>query len=306
MEQGWIKISRNITEHWLWQDSERLKWWLDLLLMASWKEQSKLVGKRIVTLQKGQIVASVTFLCKRWKRSRSMVEPFLEALQKEGMISKDVCKNISIISVLNYEKYQSKTDAYLGQDITDYYSNSCSSSSPTVDAHLDAHPDAPPKRHFLRQTDAYLEQGLTDNATEGYGGTKAQVDAHLDAHLDAPIRRNKEIYIQHNTSACARKEDFFTRLETSEIQLEAIAKNFNICSKSEVLDRLHKFELHCKARQKKHSDYLDFLGHFNNWLYGRTSEEKQNEKNLRTDSADARQRRDAEYLAYANKKFRIG
>lgn len=32
---GWIKISRKINEHWLWEDANKLKWWIDLLLMAA-------------------------------------------------------------------------------------------------------------------------------------------------------------------------------------------------------------------------------------------------------------------------------
>ena len=31
---GWIKIYRDIQEHWIWQDANKLKWWLDIILMA--------------------------------------------------------------------------------------------------------------------------------------------------------------------------------------------------------------------------------------------------------------------------------
>ena len=73
MKAGWIKISRSIAEHWLWKDAEILKWWLDLLLMAAWKEHKELVGRQLVSLEKGQLIASLAYLCKRWKRSRPMV-----------------------------------------------------------------------------------------------------------------------------------------------------------------------------------------------------------------------------------------
>ena len=36
---GWIKISREIEDHWLWQDAERLRWWIDMLFMASWEDK---------------------------------------------------------------------------------------------------------------------------------------------------------------------------------------------------------------------------------------------------------------------------
>lgn len=143
---GWIKIDTKISKHWLWQDAERLKWWLDILIMASWKDRKQLVGKQIVSLHRGQFIASLSFLCKRWGRSRSMVEPFLDLLQGEGMISKEVDKNISIISVLNYEKYQARdgaeVDAHLDADKTFCKSISCRKADTYSDTHLDTHLEA--------------------------------------------------------------------------------------------------------------------------------------------------------------------
>ncbi|MBO4550395.1 MAG: DNA replication protein DnaD, partial [Bacteroidaceae bacterium] len=83
---GWIKISREIANHWLWQDAERLKWWLDLLFLAAYEDKRQLVGKQLILLRKGQLIASLSYLCKRWGRSRTMVEPWLNLLMYDGMI----------------------------------------------------------------------------------------------------------------------------------------------------------------------------------------------------------------------------
>lgn len=147
---GWIKIDTEIAKHWLWQDAERLKWWLDILFMAAWKDRKQLVGKQLVALRRGQFIASLSFLCKRWGRSRSMVEPFLNLLQEEEMISKEVGSNISIITVLNYDKYQAhnstESDAEVSTEVGAYLEapkNSCKSDKyNNPDAHLDAHLDA--------------------------------------------------------------------------------------------------------------------------------------------------------------------
>ena len=32
---GWIKIHRKIIDHWIWADSKRFKWWLDILLLTN-------------------------------------------------------------------------------------------------------------------------------------------------------------------------------------------------------------------------------------------------------------------------------
>lgn len=138
MKAGWIKISRSIAEHWLWKDAEILKWWLDLLLMAAWKEHKELVGRQLVSLEKGQLIASLAYLCKRWKRSRPMVESFISNLEQDGMITKAVCNNISIITIANYECYQTTNDAYLDAYQTDCESSGYIDGDTTPYAHLDA------------------------------------------------------------------------------------------------------------------------------------------------------------------------
>lgn len=154
---GWIKIDTEIAKHWLWQDAERLKWWLDILFMAAWKDRKQLVGKQLVALRRGQFIASLSFLCKRWGRSRSMVEPFLNLLQEEEMISKEVGSNISIITVLNYDKYQANNSteigAYLEAPKNSYKSDKYNNS----DAHLDAHPDAHPDAHLDATREEYID-----------------------------------------------------------------------------------------------------------------------------------------------------
>ena len=142
MKAGWIKISRSIAEHWLWKDAEILKWWLDLLLMAAWKEHKELVGRQLVSLEKGQLIASLAYLCKRWKRSRPMVESFISNLEQDGMITKAVCNNISIITIANYECYQTTNDAYLDAYQTDCESSGYIDGDTTPYAHLDVDPNA--------------------------------------------------------------------------------------------------------------------------------------------------------------------
>ena len=107
----WIKLNASIAEHWIWQDAEKLKWWLDLILLAAWKDRKQLVGKQVVLLQRGQLIAPISYLCKRWKRSRTMVENFLKNLQEDGMILKGTTNTIAVITITNYEMYQNKNSA---------------------------------------------------------------------------------------------------------------------------------------------------------------------------------------------------
>lgn len=104
---GWIKISREIANHWLWQDAERLKWWLDLLFLAAWDDKQVLHDSHLFVLRKGQIIASISFLSERWGKSNPTIIKYLKLLEDEGMIYRQVLyRQTPIITICNYEKYQ--------------------------------------------------------------------------------------------------------------------------------------------------------------------------------------------------------
>ncbi len=107
MAAGWIKISRDITKHWLWSDAERLKWWLDLLLRANWEDEKMLDDGHLFILKRGQQLASISFLAKRWKKSERTIINFLKMLENEQMIVREVLhRQTPLLTICNYEKYQ--------------------------------------------------------------------------------------------------------------------------------------------------------------------------------------------------------
>ncbi len=111
MEEGWIKISRSIVKHWLWLDAQRLQWWIDLIMMANWEDREWIDNTHRFTLHRGQLVASIVFLAKRWKKAKNTVGLFLRQLQDEGMIERKVLyRQTPIITICNYEKYQCRDD----------------------------------------------------------------------------------------------------------------------------------------------------------------------------------------------------
>lgn len=135
---GWIKLPRSIINHWLWQDAEFLKWWCDLLFLAAYTERKQLVGKQLVTLKVGQLVASTSYLCQRWKRSRPMVERFINLLIQEGLLRKEMSHNIAMLTITNC--------AYLDADLNTDKQRENGKVDNTNDAHLNtdlyAHPYA--------------------------------------------------------------------------------------------------------------------------------------------------------------------
>lgn len=138
---GWIKIDRGISEHWIWEDAEKLKWWLDLLILAAWEDKRLLVGSQFVDLKRGQLIASLSYLCKRWGRSRKMVESYLSLLVRDGMIRKDVNRNISIVTIVNYERYQDESyiTGHLNADCSESYKEQGAYLGAGDGAHLGTH-----------------------------------------------------------------------------------------------------------------------------------------------------------------------
>lgn len=104
---GWIKISRDIASHWIWGNDKYLKWWIDLLIMASWDEEEVNHDTHTFTLQKGQMIMSIQDLCVRWKASRNAVLKFIQLCEKRDMLIREVrYRQTPIITICNYESYQ--------------------------------------------------------------------------------------------------------------------------------------------------------------------------------------------------------
>jgi hypothetical protein len=107
---GWIKIHREITEHWIFQDSEKFRWWVDMLFLASYEDNKILVKNQIVEVKRGQFIGSLSFFTKRWGISKERVINFLRLLLSDGMILKDSDRNVTLITICNYESYQDRPD----------------------------------------------------------------------------------------------------------------------------------------------------------------------------------------------------
>lgn len=104
MKEGWIKLHRSIQESDIWEKPEYLKAWIELLLTVNHKE-NKMLG-----IKAGQTLTSIKSLSQKWKWSNNKISNFLNALQKEGMIAQNRTSRNTVITVLNWDKYQE--DAY--------------------------------------------------------------------------------------------------------------------------------------------------------------------------------------------------
>lgn len=119
MVDGWIKLSRDITKHWIFQDAEFFKWWFDLLTMAAWNDHKVMYDAHLFTLKRGQTIASISYLSERWGRNRKRIIRFLQLLEKDGMITRIVRdRQTSVLTICNYGRYQEQGDT-IGDTIGD-------------------------------------------------------------------------------------------------------------------------------------------------------------------------------------------
>ena len=104
---GWISISRDIRNHWVWRNPRHLRYWLDIILQAQWEPKQIMVGNKPLTLKRGQFATSIRILKGQWNCTGDTVISFLKVLEKDGMIERKFHSKITIITVKNYDNYQS-------------------------------------------------------------------------------------------------------------------------------------------------------------------------------------------------------
>jgi len=107
---GWIKLHRKMSENIFWtcEKFSRGQAWVDLLMLANHTENFFYVRGHKITVLRGQVGWSQLQLSTRWKWSRNKVRKFLNDLEKEHQIEQQISKSYSIITIINYDKYQEK------------------------------------------------------------------------------------------------------------------------------------------------------------------------------------------------------
>lgn len=248
---GWIKISREIASHWLWQDAERLKWWLDLLFLAAWEDKQVLHDSHLFVLRRGQIIASISFLSERWGKSHPTIIKFLRLLEGEDMIKRStIYRQTSILTICNYEKYQCNDDSTLNTQIDSIVDRQ-------NDEKIRGKVDKPISEVNIIKSDSLGRKGET------------KVDTIVDSQVYTIVDGNKEYKNNNSISISSKGESknlkFIEELKNAQIWLEQMAMRFHIPI-DEIVRRLDDFALDCDCRGTEHQDFNDTRRHFNDWL----------------------------------------
>lgn len=106
---SWIKLYRGIRESAVFDDAETLRLWLWLLCEAAYEETDRIVGKKTVHLMPGEMVIKRALLAERFGVSESKIYRSLQLLQELGNIILQPNNKNTVVTIVNWEKYQEKT-----------------------------------------------------------------------------------------------------------------------------------------------------------------------------------------------------
>lgn len=108
-DSGWIKLHRQITDCWIWDDNEpytKAQAWIYLLMIVNHDTVKTFFDGEIVTVNAGQRITSVRKLADKFGWSRSKVTRFLTLLEQDNMVKVESDTKKTLITVINYGKYQ--------------------------------------------------------------------------------------------------------------------------------------------------------------------------------------------------------
>lgn len=107
MQNGWIKMSRDILDHWVFKNPNHLKIWLYLLMRASYRPPYEMLVKgSFVTIEPGDVLTSLDRIAADCHVTKKQVRTFLELARKSSMIGTKVGTKTAHLSICNYATYQ--------------------------------------------------------------------------------------------------------------------------------------------------------------------------------------------------------
>jgi len=110
---GWIKIYRQITDHWIFDDEVYLKAWITMLIRANHEPSKCVIHGDLMECRRGQSILSLASWTKTFGRKWTIqrVRHFFFLLQKDKMITIEGLTKTTRITICNYDSYQDKQQA---------------------------------------------------------------------------------------------------------------------------------------------------------------------------------------------------
>ena len=245
MEKGFIKLSRSFFDNKIWQTARAFsecEAWLDLIQSARFEASptTSRIGSYEVTWGRGQYPASIRFLSKKWGRSERWVRSLLGRLKREKMITVDNTKGISVITLVNFDKYNGDTLSDTPSDTLNRLNNKRLSALVT---------------HIVTQqvTQILENEGKMRHTLDTNKKKEEEYITSQFPPISPPIGETPLLEIKAYVLSC------------EQTWLDAIGMNRHL-SPEKVGEWLDKFFAELEMNGETHKELKDFKKHFNNWL----------------------------------------
>ena len=120
--RGWILLYRDIWDNPLWQSKSEAfdirSAWIDLLLMANYEDKEVVYRKQVMKIRRGQTLTSYRHLAERWNWSRNTVVRYISLLCDMGQVTKMGTRTGTLLTIVNYDKFQNRWDTKWDTDGT--------------------------------------------------------------------------------------------------------------------------------------------------------------------------------------------
>lgn len=104
--KGWIKIERDIVDHWVFQDAEYFRAWVLMLMMANHEDAKILINKELVEIPRGAFHSSIMILSAKLGWTRKRTNRYIQMLEMDAMLTTKRTTHGTTFFVENYGKYQ--------------------------------------------------------------------------------------------------------------------------------------------------------------------------------------------------------
>lgn len=107
-EKGYIKINRKILDNPFWMERpfDFSHAWIDLLLLASWKDHETISKGEVIQWKRGEVKTSYLKLAERWGWSVNKVRRTIRHMERLKMVTTDSTRHGTTLTIENYTIYQ--------------------------------------------------------------------------------------------------------------------------------------------------------------------------------------------------------
>src|SRR5690606_6485131 len=95
---GWIKLQRQILDHWIAQDNEYLAVWVRMLAEANFESRKTVIGGVLVEVKRGQLIFGLESYSAKTGVSIRRLRKLLELLESDRMIDRQKNNKFSLIT----------------------------------------------------------------------------------------------------------------------------------------------------------------------------------------------------------------